>query len=209
MGRYESRDARSPARSRGRSRLPQPLRVQCGLAGVELEDDELEALYAELDERNIVLSDDCGRTQKQGADVRQRRPRARDDRFAPALPQRGGSLPAPHRRGGGRAREARRARRPAGQGHDDQLEPPARGVDREAVPGPRPLAARPDPGGRDRADPGRREVRLAPGLQVLDLCDVVDSPGRATRRREQVAHDPDPGAHRASARPESAARNAS
>ena len=37
------------------------------LQDVELEDDELEALYAELDERNIVLSDDCGRTQKQGA----------------------------------------------------------------------------------------------------------------------------------------------
>jgi RNA polymerase primary sigma factor len=37
------------------------------LQDVELEDDELEALYVELDERNIVLSDDCGRTQKQGA----------------------------------------------------------------------------------------------------------------------------------------------
>ena len=29
---------------------------------LELEDEELEALYAELDERNISLSDDCGRT---------------------------------------------------------------------------------------------------------------------------------------------------
>jgi RNA polymerase primary sigma factor len=37
------------------------------LQDVELEDDELEALYAELDERNIVLSDDCGRMQKQEA----------------------------------------------------------------------------------------------------------------------------------------------
>src|SRR5687768_4265451 len=34
---------------------------------LELDEDELEALYAELEERNIMLSDDCGRTQKQGA----------------------------------------------------------------------------------------------------------------------------------------------
>ena len=34
---------------------------------IELDDDELEAIYAELEERNIDLSDDCGRTQKQGA----------------------------------------------------------------------------------------------------------------------------------------------
>ena len=33
---------------------------------VELDDDELEALYAELEERHITLSDDCARTQKQG-----------------------------------------------------------------------------------------------------------------------------------------------
>ena len=31
---------------------------------LELEDDELEALYAELEERHIVLSDDCGREEK-------------------------------------------------------------------------------------------------------------------------------------------------
>ncbi len=85
---------------------------------------------------------------------------------------------------------------PAGEGPDDQLEPPARRLDREALPGSRPVAARPDPGGRDRADPRGREVRLAPRLQVLHLCDVVDPPGRAARRGEQVAHDPDPGAHR-------------
>ncbi len=37
------------------------------LQEVELDDDELEALYTELEERNIVLSDDCGRTGKQDA----------------------------------------------------------------------------------------------------------------------------------------------
>ena len=36
-----------------------------------------------------------------------------DDRLAPALPQRGGPLPAAHRGRGGRARQAHRARRPA------------------------------------------------------------------------------------------------
>ena len=34
---------------------------------VELDEDELEALYAELEERNITLSDDCGRALKQDA----------------------------------------------------------------------------------------------------------------------------------------------
>ncbi len=58
------------------------------------------------------------------------------------------------------------------------------------------LAARPDPGGDHRADPRGREVRLAPRLQVLDVRHVVDPAGGAARRREQVAHDPDPGAHR-------------
>ena len=133
---------------------------------------------------------------RDGSDLRQRRPRSRDHRLAPALPQRGGPLPAADRRGGGRAGEEDRARRRRSQEPDDQLEPAAGRLDREEVPGPRPLAARPDPGGRDRPDPGGREVRLAPRLQVLDLRDVVDPPGRAARRREQVAHDPDPRAHR-------------
>jgi len=61
---------------------------------------------------------------------------------------------------------------------------------------PQPVAARPDPGGDHRPHPRGREVRLAEGLQVLDLRDLVDPPGGAARRREQGAHDPDPGAHR-------------
>ena len=44
-----------------------------------------------------------------GRDLRQRRPRERDDRLAAALPQRGRPLCAPDRRGGGRAREEDRA----------------------------------------------------------------------------------------------------
>ena len=96
-----------------------------------------------------------------------------------------------------------------GQGADDQLEPAPRRLDREALPGPRAVAARPDPGGDHRADPRGREVRLAPRLQVLDVRDVVDPPGRPARRGEQVADDPDPRAHRSSASRRSRARSAS
>ena len=46
-----------------------------------------------------------------------------------------------------------------------------------------------------RADPRGREVRLPQGLQVLDLRNLVDPPGRDARDRRQGAHDPDPGAH--------------
>ena len=46
-------------------------------------------------------------------------------------------------------------------------------------------------------------------LQVLDLRDVVDPPGRPARRREQVAHDPDPGAHRRARAEDRAAPSAS
>ena len=53
----------------------------------------------------------------------------------------------------------------------------------------------PDPGGLARADPRGREVRLPPRLQVLDLRDLVDPPGRHARDRRQGAHDPHPGPH--------------
>ena len=52
-----------------------------------------------------------------------------------------------------------------------------RGLD---VPGP-------DPGGLARADQSGREVRLPPRLQVLDLCNLVDPPGRDPRDRRQGA----------------------
>ena len=51
------------------------------------------------------------------------------------------------------------------------------------------------------------EVRLAQGLQVLDLRDLVDPPGRPARRGQQGAHDPDPGPRRR-ARSRSHARRA-
>ena len=168
------------------------------VAAEELDDEELGRLYERLEERGIEVSDDCGREQDE-THLRERRSRRRDDGRAPALPQRGRPLPAADRGRGGRAGQADRARRRRGEGADDQLEPAPRRLDRQALPGPRAVAARPDPGGHHRPDPRRREVRLAPGVQVLDLRDLVDPAGRPARRRQQVAHDPDAGPHRSSA----------
>src|SRR5205823_11931448 len=69
-----------------------------------------------------------------------------------------------------------------------------------ALPGPRPPARRPDPGGRDRPEPRRREVRLAQGFQVLDLRDLVDSPGLPACGLEPVRDDPRPDARTRAAR---------
>src|ERR687891_83746 len=95
--------------------------------------------------------------------------------FAPAVLQRGAQAPAAHRRGGDRAGQAHRARRSRGQGPHDQLESAARDLGRAQVPGPGASPGRPDPGGHARTDPRSREVRLAQGVQVLDLRNAVDS----------------------------------
>ena len=89
------------------------------------------------------------------------------------------------RRGPGRAGEEG-----AGRG-----QPPPRRLDREEVHEPRPAVPRPDPGRQHRPDEGRRQVRVPPRLQVLDLRDVVDPPGHHPRDRRPGAHDPHPGAH--------------
>ena len=66
---------------------------------------------------------------------------------------------------------------------------------------PRPPAARPGPGGQPRSDPRGREVRLAQGLQVLDLRHLVDPPGHHPRHRQHGPHHPPPGPCRRPARP--------
>ena len=113
----------------------------------------------------------------------------RHDRRAPALPQRDRPPPAADAGRGDRPRQAHRARRPRGQGPDDQREPAPRRLDRQEVPGLRADAARPDPGGHPGPDPRGREVRLAQGLPLLDLRDVVDPPGGRARDGRQGAHD--------------------
>src|SRR5437588_103623 len=77
-----------------------------------------------------------------------------------------------------------------------ELEAEALHLDREELPQPGPALPRPDPGGNARPDPRRREVRLAPRLQVLDLRHMVDPPGGRPCARRQGADDPDAGAHR-------------
>ena len=52
------------------------------------------------------------------------------------------------------------------------------------------------PGRNDRPRPRGREVRLAPRLQVLDVRDVVDQPGRHARGRRQGPHDSHARPHR-------------
>ena len=108
-----------------------------------------------------------------------------------------GPLPAAAPRGGDRARQAHRARRPGGEGPDDQLQPPARRVDRAPLPGPGPAVRRPRPGGHARPHPRRREVRLAQGLPLLHLRDAVDPAGDPARPGEHVAHHPAPRPRRA------------
>ena len=51
-------------------------------------------------------------------------------------------------------------------------------------------AARHRAGGQPRPHPRRRQVRLAQGLQVLDLRDVVDPPGDPARHRQLGACHP-------------------
>ena len=118
------------------------------------------------------------------------------DRHPAALPQGHRQGAAPHGSAGGRAREADRARRARRQAGDGRGQPPARRLDREAVPQPGAAVPRPDPGGDDRPRARRREVRLPQGLQVLDLRHLVDPPGRRPRDRRQGPDDPDAGARR-------------
>ena len=57
-------------------------------------------------------------------------------------------------------------------------------------------APRPRAGGQPRVDARGREVRLAEGLQVLDVRDVVDPPGDPARHRQHRSHDPTSGPRR-------------
>ena len=125
-----------------------------------------------------------------------RRPDGRaEPRLAAAVPALDRARAAAQRRRGGRAGQAHRARRHRRQAAHGRGQPAARRVDRQGLRRPRADAARPDPGGLARADPGGREVRLSPRLQVLDVRDLVDPPGGHPLARRQGPHDPHPRAH--------------
>ena len=83
------------------------------------------------------------------------------------------------------------------QGAPGQLQPPPGHLERAQLRGPRPAAARPDPGRHAGADPRRREVRLAQGLQVLHLRHVLDPRVDPASDRQPGPADPGPRPHRA------------
>ena len=102
----------------------------------------------------------------------------------------------PHRSADDHPRDpGRRRGSGSGQAGADRREPPPRRLDREEVHQPRAAVPRPDPGREHRPDEGGREVRVPPRIQVLDVRDVVDSPGDHPRDRRPGAHHPHPGAH--------------
>ena len=92
--------------------------------------------------------------------------------------------------------QADREGRPRRQGAADQLQPAAGDQVRAPLPGLRPAARRPRPGGDARADPRCGEVRLAPRLQVLDLRRAVDQAVDSARPRQHRPPGADSGAHR-------------
>ncbi|CAA9521624.1 MAG: RNA polymerase sigma factor RpoD, partial [uncultured Solirubrobacteraceae bacterium] len=110
----------------------------------------------------------------------------------PALDRQG---PAADRRRGGLPRQTHRARRHGRQAAHGRGQPAPRRVDRQGLPRPWPDLPRSHPGGLARPHPRGREVRLPPRLQVLDVRDVVDPPGRHPRDRRQGPDDPHPGPH--------------
>ena len=118
-------------------------------------------------------------------------------RHAAARLQPGGAIPAADQGRGGGACEAHRARRPRGQGADDQLQPPARDLERAEVSEPRAATDRSDSGGHSRADPGDGEIRLAAWLQVLDDATlwIRQSIQRALANTSRTIRIPEP--HRA------------
>ena len=134
-----------------------------------------------------------GRRRARGRPRRRSRGRPRGRRSH--LPQVDRPRAPAHQGRRGAAGEARRDERHGREELAHRGEPAARGLDRQALHGTRPHAARPDPGGQPRPHPRGREVRLAPRLQVLHIRDLVDPPGDHARARRPVAHDPDPGAH--------------
>ena len=105
----EDMSTKSAAQADGARRgdgLHRHVRVHTLVQELELDDDELNGLYEQIEERGIELTDDCGLPESR-ADLREQRGRRDDDRLAAALPERGRPLPAADRGRGGRAREAR------------------------------------------------------------------------------------------------------
>src|SRR5215207_6283368 len=152
----------------------------------ELDPLETEALYREFDQRNVEINED------ERADAEPAPPPPPAAPIQTSFETTTDALQL-------FLREADRAWRHGSEAADDPVEPPPRRLDRQELPQSGPSVPRPDPGGDARPDPRCREVRLAARLQVLDVRDVVDPPGRRPRARRQGADDPDARSHRRAA----------
>ncbi len=74
------------------------------------------------------------------------------------------------------AHSQRRSGSRTGQEGTDRGEPAPGGVHRQALHEPRAAIPRSDSGRQHRPDASRGEIRVAARIQILDVCDLVDSP---------------------------------
>ena len=154
---------------------------------LDLEDEQVQEVYEEIERRGIDLKDNCARDSAPAATyVNGDLAHATTDALQLFMNEVGRYPLLTAKEEVELAKRIERGDR-GGEGAHDQLEPAARRLDRQEVPGPRAQPAGPDPGRDHRAHPRSREVRLAPRLQVLDLRDLVDPPGRPARSGEQGA----------------------
>ena len=84
----------------------------------------------------------------------------------------------------------RRSQGAAREEGNGRSQPAPGDLDRQEIHQSRPAVPRPDPGRQHRPDEGGRQVRISPRLQVLDLCDMVDSPGHHPLDCRPGAHHP-------------------
>ena len=119
------------------------------------------------------------RTRRSGIERHRRRQRGRPDR----------AEAHPHHY------STRRSRSRASQERIDRGQPSSRRFHRQEIHQSRLAIPGSDSGRQHRPDEGCGQVRVAPRLQVLHLCDLVDSPGYHPRHRRPGAHHPYSGAH--------------
>ena len=116
------------------------------LQELDLDEDELARVYEELDERGIELSDDCGQIREDDATfANDDLAHATTDALQLFLNEAGRYKLLTAEEEVELAKRIERGEKD-GEGPDDQLEPAAGRLDRQALPGARAVAARPDPG---------------------------------------------------------------
>ncbi len=97
----------------------------------------------------------------------------------------------PHRQ----SRAEGRARSPPSEKGNGRSQPSPRHLDCQEIHQPRPAVPRSHPGRQHRLDESRRQVRVPPRLQVLNLRHVVDPSGHHALNRGSGANHPHSRAH--------------